>query len=76
MKQNNTCGFETMVMSVECLAFDIRNPQVHIPTASSEAVGLSTYKSLERTFHSGLFYSGVRIFAPEKPAVTRRSTRR
>ena len=45
MKQSNTCGFETIVMSVECLALDIRNPQVHIPTASSEAVGLSTYKA-------------------------------
>ncbi len=47
MKQSNTCGFETIVMSVECLALDIRNPQVHIPTASSEAVGLSTYKAIE-----------------------------
>ena len=53
MKQSNTCGFETIVMSVECLTLDIRNPQVHIPTASSEAIGLSTYKSVERTLGAG-----------------------
>ena len=47
MKQSNTCGFETIVMSIPCLTLDIRNPQVHIPTASSKTVGLSTYKSLE-----------------------------
>ena len=67
MKQSNTCGFETIVMSVECLTLDIRNPQVHIPTASSEAVGLSTYKALQRTFHSGLFCSGC-AFSVQKSA--------
>ena len=59
MKQSNTCGFETIVMSVECLTLDIRNPQVHIPTASSEAVGLSTYKSLHVTPKRFTFLSQV-----------------
>ena len=65
MKQSNTCGFETIVMSVECLTLDIRNPQVHIPTASSEAVGLSTYKALQRTLHSGLSWAGG-LFSPQE----------
>ena len=33
-------------------------------------------QTLERTRYTGLFLRGVRIFAPEKPAVTRRSTQR
>ena len=38
-----------MIMSIECLSLDIRNPQVHIPTAARRTVGLSTYNVLEPT---------------------------
>lgn len=54
MKQSNTCGFETMVMSVKCWSFDIRNPQVHIPTETRETVGLSTYKAFNLTLDRAL----------------------
>jgi hypothetical protein len=47
MKQSNTCGLETIVMNILCLTFDIRNPQVHIPTNLVRSVGLSTYKTIE-----------------------------
>ena len=54
MKQSNTCGFESMVMSIKGWLLHIRNPRVHIPTDSNETVGLSTYKLLQLILYSML----------------------